>query len=137
MIKEMHEVFDHWKMIMGHPRARIDAKRELAIKARLKDGYTADDLKMAIDGCAASAWHMGANDRETRFDSITLILRDADHVDRFMHIGEQAHKVALERLSRQAQQQTEIASSKTQPTEEQKIAIRQMLAAAGVRLKKV
>ncbi len=137
MKHEIDEVFEHWRSIMGHVRARMDSKRETAIRSRLKDGYTVEDLKLAIDGCAASAWHMGSNERETRYDSITLILRDADHVDRFIHIGEMAHKVALERIARQEQQQHTAQVTAMPVTEEQKIKVRQMLAGAGVRLKKV
>lgn len=133
----MNEVFDHWKMIMGHARARIDSKRETVIKGRLKDGYTVEDLKLAIDGCAACAWHMGANDRNTRFDSITLILRDADHVDKFITYGEEAHRVALARIARQEQQKVEESQANSPVTEAKMAQVREMLAKSGIRLKKV
>lgn len=76
-------VFDHWRTVMNHPRAALDPKRRKAITAALKIGYTADELREAIDGCKASAWHMGANDRRTVFDGLDLILRDAAHIDKF------------------------------------------------------
>ena len=77
-------VFDHWRVVMAHPNAKLDDKRKKAIKAALKLGYGAHDLAKAIDGCKKSKWHMGANDRSTVFDGLDLILRDAAHIDKFI-----------------------------------------------------
>lgn len=85
---EIVEVFELWKEVMGHPNANMDAKRKSVIAKRLSDGYTVDQLKTAINGCAQSAWHMGDNQRGNRYDALTLILRDADHVDKFIAIAE-------------------------------------------------
>lgn len=128
------QIFDYWKAIMGHPRARMDAARKKAIAARLRDGYTIDDLMLAIDGCSASAFHMGENDRGQRYDSITLILRDADHVDKFIRAGELAHKIAAARVDKQ-QRDTEINHAQNNVSDEQKQKVRDML--ASVKLKKV
>jgi hypothetical protein len=68
---------------MSKPRCKLDAKRKRAIAARLKDGYSVDDIKQAIDGCRQSDWHMGRNDRQQPFNDIELICRDAAKVDGF------------------------------------------------------
>lgn len=81
-------VFEHWKTVMGSPRSRPDAKRLKLISARLKDGYTPDQLKMAITGCSLSAWNMGRNDRNRAFNSVDLIFRDAAKVDQFLAMYE-------------------------------------------------
>jgi hypothetical protein len=104
------EVFEHWRIIMGHSRARLDAVRAKVIKARLTDGYSVEDLCLAVDGCCASAFHMGDNDRQQVFDSITLILRDADHVDKFIRAGEKAHEMLSQR-----EQRREAASTSPEP----------------------
>jgi len=78
----MAAVFDHWREAMGHPQAKLDPKREKAIKAALKLGYPAEQLKRAIDGYRASPWHRGGNDRKATYDGLGLILRDAEHIDR-------------------------------------------------------
>ena len=80
-------VFKYWQQRLNHPRAKLDRKRQRAIAARLKDGYSIDDLKRAIDGCRASPWHQGQNDKRRTFDDIELICRDAAHVEQFMAIG--------------------------------------------------
>lgn len=77
-------VFDHWRSVMNHPSAKLDGKRTRTIRDALKLGYTLDQLRQAIEGCKASAWHMGANQNSTVYDSIDLILRDAAHIDQFI-----------------------------------------------------
>lgn len=87
-MSNIEEVFNYWKTTMQHERARLDAARSKVIKARLENGYSVEDLKMAIDGCAKSDFHMGQNSRGQKYDAITLILRDADHVDKFLDIAQ-------------------------------------------------
>jgi uncharacterized protein YdaU (DUF1376 family) len=84
---EVSEVFDHWREVCRHQGAKLDGKRQACIRARLRDGYSAADLKEAIDGCAASRFHQGRNDKGKVFDALTLILRDGDHVDQFRKLA--------------------------------------------------
>jgi hypothetical protein len=85
----VEQVFAHWQAVMQIPRAKLDAKRRAAVQARIKDGYTADDLMLAVDGCRKSEWHMGKNDKNKAFNDIELICRDASRVDGFIA---QAHQ---------------------------------------------
>ena len=84
---EMRLVFEFWKATMGSPASKLDKKRASIIKASLKTGYTADQLCAAISGCAGSEWHMGKNDRSRKFNSLELILRNAEKIDQFIVIG--------------------------------------------------
>ena len=77
------QVWEHWRTKLNHPKARLDPKRRNLIARRLQD-YSVLELQQAIDGCAKSAWHQGENDRGRRYDAIELILRDAEHVERFL-----------------------------------------------------
>jgi len=81
---ELDDVFFHWQKVMNHPRARLGAERKKAITKALNLGYSVDDLMTAIDGCRRSDFHRGANDRGAVYDSLTLILRDSDHIDSFI-----------------------------------------------------
>ena len=84
-IKDMSsEIFNHWKTVLNHPKAILDSKRQRLIAARIDEGHSVEDLKLAIDGCKASAWHMGENDRRKVFDSLDLIFRDASHIENFI-----------------------------------------------------
>lgn len=81
---ETLQVFTYWQQVMNHPQAKLDAKRERAIKARLKDGYSVGDLCRAVDGCSRSPHHMGQNETRTVYDDIELICRDGPKVDGFI-----------------------------------------------------
>lgn len=89
---EAREIFDYWRHVTKHPRSRMDAKRQKIIVARLSDGYSKDDLKLAAFGCAHSRFHQGENDRHQIFDSVELIYRNADKVDQFIRHGEAHHR---------------------------------------------
>lgn len=77
-------VFTHWQSTMNHPNAKLDAKRRSVIRKQLEAGYSPEDLKQAISGCALTPFYMGENDRGEVYDGLHLILRDADHVDKFI-----------------------------------------------------
>lgn len=81
------DVFDHWKQTMRSPRSRLDDKRKRLISTWLRT-YTADELKQAITGCSYTPHNMGDNPRNEKYNSIELILRDASHIERFMHNAE-------------------------------------------------
>lgn len=82
----VREVFAYWQNVMGHPTAKLipGKKRARAIEARLKDGYTVEDIKSAVDGCRATPHNMGKNDRHTVYDDIELICRDEVHLESFL-----------------------------------------------------
>lgn len=82
--EQVAAVFDHWRITMDHPRSVLDDKRRRLIEARMKDGYSTDDLKAAITGCSRSPFHMGQNEQGTRYDGLELILRDGSKVDKFL-----------------------------------------------------
>ena len=78
------EVFTYWQEVMNHPRSKLDPKRKKLISSALKLGYTVDELKSAISGCAKTPFNMGINDKSQKYDDIGLILRDAGHIDKYM-----------------------------------------------------
>jgi len=82
------EVFAYWAKRMNHTRSKLDDKRKKLINNSLKLGYEQKDLMAAIDGCAKSSYHMGTDGRNTTvYDSLELILRDAEHIDKFIKIN--------------------------------------------------
>lgn len=86
---DVTHVFEHWQWRMNHKGAKLDDKRKKLITKALKLGYAAVDLIAAIDGCAKSPFHMGQNDRNTVYDGLDLILRDASKIDHFIKINNQ------------------------------------------------
>lgn len=79
-------VFTHWRDVMGKPlgKTKLSTKRDKAIRARLKDGYSVDDIKKAIDHCSNTSHNMGLNDRGTKYNDIELICRNSENLERFM-----------------------------------------------------
>lgn len=80
------QVFEHWRT-MRRPRAKATPERKRLIAKALKV-YTVADLQRAIDGVGRSPHHMGQNDRNTVYDDIELVLRDAKHIENFMALAQ-------------------------------------------------
>ena len=82
---DVQDIFEYWQRVMNHPKAKLDKKRKRIIKAALDLKYSTVDLKLAIDGCFNSPYHMGKNDNKQIYDDINLIFRDAEHIERFIN----------------------------------------------------
>jgi uncharacterized phage protein (TIGR02220 family) len=83
--EDIRAVFDHWKTVMGrngHTRLTDDRRRK--IKARLKEGYTVEQLKRVIEAVRADPFYMGQNDRRRPYNDFKTIFRDAQQVDGFL-----------------------------------------------------
>ncbi len=83
----VREVFEYWRETMNHPQAKLTPERERAVSARLRDGYTVEQIKQAIDGCGRSPFHRGENDRQQRYDDLTLICRNGAKLESFIERG--------------------------------------------------
>jgi len=82
------EVWEYWIQVMRPTSKRkpiLDATRRQVIAAAIHD-YEVQGCKDAIDGCALSEFHMGRNKTNKRYDSVELIFRDAEHVEKFQEI---------------------------------------------------
>jgi len=82
---EEQEIFEYWQQIMQHSKSRLDKKRLIKIRQALNLGYSVEELKRAIDGCANTSFNMGQNERKQRYDSIDLIFRSADKIESFIN----------------------------------------------------
>lgn len=76
-------IFAYWQQVRKHPDAKLTDGRRAKITARLKDGYTETDIKLAIDGCNNSPHHTGTNDTGTVYDDLTLICRSGEKLEMF------------------------------------------------------
>jgi uncharacterized protein YdaU (DUF1376 family) len=78
------DVFNHWAKVMGkNNQSKFNAKRKGAVNSRFKEGYTVDQIKQAIDGCANTPHNMGQNDRGELYNDLELICRNGSNVERF------------------------------------------------------
>jgi predicted ArsR family transcriptional regulator len=85
------QVFDAWVEATGRDprRARLNAKRVAAVKARMREGYTVSDLEAAARGIALSSWHTGDNPDGKKYDDLLLAIRDGERVEKFRDLFEQ------------------------------------------------
>lgn len=79
----IERLFAVWQDVMDKPRAKLDAKRQQRIRWALLN-YSEDECEYAIRGCAMSDFHMGRNSRGKTYNDLTLIFRDAEHVEDFI-----------------------------------------------------
>jgi len=92
---DVDTVWDAWKEATGHHKAKLDTKRERVILRALQD-YPVADCVDAVRGWRHSPHHAGQNKTRTVYDDISLLLRDADHIERFRDLerGDQAAPAA-------------------------------------------
>lgn len=84
LLANTQDIFHHWQDVMNSPNAKLDGKRKKTIQKALKN-YSVEEVKLAIVGCANTPYNMGENDKGQKYADIGLILRDADHIERFIN----------------------------------------------------
>lgn len=82
-------IFAYWQKVMKSPNSKLDAKRVDLIRKAMAMGYEPRQLCEAMLGCSRSPHHMGQNDRGAKYNSIGLILRNADYIDKFIELASQ------------------------------------------------
>jgi hypothetical protein len=99
---EIRKVFAHYRLY--HPRAvpnpKSTSKEWRAIRARLSEGYSAEALCQAIDGCHKTPHNLGANERGAKYLGLELICRNSDQVTRFVEANENPPRPMNERERR-------------------------------------
>lgn len=83
-IEDVRDVFGYWRVECNHPRAKLTADRKAKVRARLRDGYTVDDLKQAVRGATKGAFR---DHKGHVWDDLTLICRSGANVERFMQMA--------------------------------------------------
>ena len=79
---DIEAVFDAWILATGRSRAVLDGSRRSAILKALRS-YPVADLVDAVRGWRHSPFHCGQNDKGTVYNDLTLLLRDAKHLEEF------------------------------------------------------
>lgn len=79
---DVMEVFEYWKQVMNKGDAtKLTKEREKNVKARLKDGYTVDQIKQAIYGCSQNPFNMGENPNRKPYNDLELICRTSTKLE--------------------------------------------------------
>lgn len=81
---KVNEVFEYWKQIMSkNESSKLTKERDRKVRDRLKEGYTVEQIKLAIDGCSQSPHNMGQNENRKVYDDLELICRTGSNLERF------------------------------------------------------
>lgn len=88
-------VFERWVEVHNKQRAKLTEQRRKKIRARLREGYSLEQILKAIDGVKLSPFHMGKNDSNTVYDDLTTILRDGTQVEKFSQLRDNPHAQAI------------------------------------------
>lgn len=84
--QQVREIFEYWVDVFNKNGAtKLTADRAQKVRARLKEGYTVEQIQCAILGCSKDAWHVekGVNDLE-------YICRKGSNVERLMSSNQPA-----------------------------------------------
>ncbi|TWU27395.1 conserved phage C-terminal domain-containing protein [Bythopirellula polymerisocia] len=84
-ISDVAQVAEHYRSY--HPRCQVGEKEKKLIRARFNEGYSAEDLKLAIDGCHKSPFHCGQNSNGRKYQTLELIFRNASKVNQFIELA--------------------------------------------------
>ena len=87
-------IISHYKS-HNHPRWHLKPKERKMLKERLEDGYTVDELKMAIDGLHLTDWNQGKNPSGQKYLSLYYAFHE-DKIDGRIAAAE-AHAKEIER----------------------------------------
>ena len=91
------ELIQRWMQATNHTRSKVSADRVKMVKARLKDGYTIEQIEMAIDGVGAYPFVVNGSrvkdgQKSHRHDRLGIPLGGGEKVEEFAILGHQARK---------------------------------------------
>ena len=82
---DIDDIFKFWKLTLNKTEtAKLTKERKKKILDRLNENYTVEEIKHAITGCTQSAYHMGKNENGKIYDSLELILRSGENLEKFI-----------------------------------------------------
>lgn len=93
-ISPSSEIFAYWQAATNHPKAKFTPERRARVSDRLKDGYTVDEIKQAIDGCVADPFHRGENQDGKVWDDLELICRTGSKLEGLAALAPEVPKQA-------------------------------------------
>ena len=98
--REIVQLIERWMVATGHPNSKVSDDRVKLVKARLKDGYTIEQLELAIDGLGAYRYVVNAQRKSEgkesqRHDRLGIALGGGEDVEKFAVMGHRARKAGL------------------------------------------
>jgi hypothetical protein len=98
--EQIASVFAHWQAATGKTDTHLDEKRRTKIRRALGH-YPVEDVIAAVTGWRNDPFYCGENDRGRAYNELTMLLRDAEHIERFRDMARNG-PVRRPRTARQA-----------------------------------
>lgn len=93
--EQSKQIFDHYVNTFNgfFPRGiKLTNDRKKKIEARLKEGYTVEQINLAITNIRTSEFHCGKNDRNTFYADLSFVCRNGSTLEKWMnHKGGNGH----------------------------------------------
>jgi hypothetical protein len=94
---EIQRLIERWRRGTKHPRAKVSKDRIDLVRGRLKDGYSIEEIELAIDGLAALPYvRNGQRVREGHaselHDRLGIALGGGEQLEKFAVLGHKARK---------------------------------------------
>lgn len=83
---QIAEVFTAWQESTGRVRTKLDDSRKLKIRLAL-ESYPVEDVLDAVRGWQMSSFHRGENREHRVWNELTLLLRNAEQIEKFRDLA--------------------------------------------------
>jgi hypothetical protein len=80
-VRAARDLFAYWQDRCGHPHAKPTRDRLAKVQARLREGYTPEQIRQAIDGASVAPY---VDDNGKRFDDLELVCRNGSKLESFI-----------------------------------------------------
>jgi hypothetical protein len=87
---QVREVFEHWRAKLGSPKKKLTGDRDRRIRARLREGFTVEQLKTAVDGVLLDDWLMGRDPKTNgkNWTGVDTIFKSGSKVEYLVELAE-------------------------------------------------
>jgi len=80
---DANKIFQFWCTTMDKQKSAFSDGRKKKIIDRLADGYTVEEIKVAITNCSNTPHNMGHNSNQKQYNCIELICRSTEKLESF------------------------------------------------------
>jgi hypothetical protein len=111
----VRRVFEAWQRATGHPGAKLTDARRQKVTARLREGYTAEEILLAVtEGWRRDPWPERADNND-----LVILLRTGPQLEKFLNLarkasGSGAHALDPEEELRRAREEADQAEARLQ-----------------------
>lgn len=82
--RQVTQLIDEWRERFDYHDCKHTEPRRAKVNARLDEGYTLEQLRTVLDMAVGDKFWRGQNDRNTPYDDIIHLFRNAARVDQFL-----------------------------------------------------